>query len=349
MKAAVYVGTERIEVREEPLPRLERGDWLIKVMASAVCATDAKTYLRGHPLKKPPTVLGHEVAGVVVAAPEGGNYRDLPREGDRVVVAPYVPCGRCYWCSNGQPTQCTDLFAAGIEPGGFAEYVRVPAAAGQQGLYRLPDDLAYPEASLTEPIACALHGIEASGIKAGQTVLVIGDGPMGILLARLAKAFGARVFLSGMLAHRLEIASHGLDGIFDAGRGAVDLRPYTEGRGADVVLIAAGVREAIDQGVRNVRRGGTVNFFAGLPQGTTFPLELEQVHYAEVTFMGTFGFSPGQFARALEFLASGRISVRDLITGYYPLSDTERALKDTLAGKGLKKVILPWGRLGVDT
>ncbi|QGP93880.1 Sorbitol dehydrogenase [Neomoorella glycerini] len=343
MKAAFYVGAEQLEIREEPLPRLEKGDWLIKVMASAVCATDSKTYLRGHPFKKPPAVLGHEVAGVVVAAPGAINNKDGPREGERVAVAPYIPCGHCYWCSNDQPTQCTNLFAVSIEPGGFAEYVRVPAATGGRGLYRLPGELDYAEASLTEPVACALHGIEASRIKAGQTVFVIGDGPMGILLARLAKAFGARVFLSGMLPHRLKIAAQGLDGIFDASREEVDLRPYTGGRGADVVLIAVGVQEAISQGVRNVRRGGIVNFFAGLPQGMSFPLELEQVHYGEVTFIGTFGFSPGQFARALEFIASRRIYVDDLITGYYLLSDTEQALKDALAGKGLKSVILPWG------
>ncbi|MGI9861093.1 alcohol dehydrogenase catalytic domain-containing protein [Moorella naiadis] len=332
-----------MEIREEPLPPLEKGDWLIKVIASAVCATDAKTYLRGHPFKKPPAVLGHEVAGVVVTAPRTINNKDGPREGDRVAVAPYIPCGHCYWCSNDQPTQCPNLFAVSIEPGGFAEYVRVPAATGGRGLYHLPGSLDYAEASLTEPVACALHGIEASRIRAGQTVFVIGDGPMGILLARLAKAFGARVFLSGMLPHRLKIAAQGLDGIFDASREEVDLRPCTQGRGADVVLIAAGVQEAISQGVRNVRRGGIVNFFAGLPQGMSFPLELEQVHYGEVIFMGTFGFSPGQFARALEFIASRQIHVGDLLTERYPLAATEQALKDTLAGKGLKGLILPWG------
>ncbi|SMB89732.1 L-iditol 2-dehydrogenase [Thermanaeromonas toyohensis ToBE] len=343
MKAAFYIEPGQIEIREVSLPPLEKGDWLIKVMASGVCATDAKTYLRGHPFIKPPAVLGHEVAGVVVAAPVGINNKDGPQEGDRVVVAPYIPCGRCYWCSNEQPTQCTALFATSIEPGGFAEYVRVPANTGGRALYRLPDDLDYAEASLTEPVACALHGIEASRIKAGQTVLVIGDGPMGILLARLAKVFGARVFLSGMLPHRLKIAAQGLDGIFDACHEEVDLRPYTCGRGADVVLIAVGVQEAISYGVRNVRRGGIVNFFAGLPKGTTFPLDLEQVHYGEVTFMGTFGFTPGQFARALEFIASRQIYLADLITAHYSLMETEQALKDTLACNGLKSLILPWG------
>ncbi|MCL4514392.1 MAG: alcohol dehydrogenase catalytic domain-containing protein [Firmicutes bacterium] len=341
MKAAFYLEPGRVEVREVPIPRPEPGDWLVKIMASAVCATDAKTYLRGHPLIEPPTVLGHELTGVVEVAPAGAKKTEGPQAGERVVIAPYIPCGKCYWCSNDQPTQCAELFATSIEPGGFAQYVRVPAATGGRGLYRLPEQLDYAEASLTEPVACALHGIEASRVKAGQTVFVIGDGPMGILLARLAKAFGARVYLSGMLPHRLKVAAHGLDGVFDAGREEVDLRIHTQGRGADAVLIAAGVQEAAVQGVRNVRRGGIVNFFAGLPKGRSFPLELEQVHYDEVTFMGTFGFAPDQFARALGLIASGQIYVGDLITRRYTLAETEQALKDTLAGESLKGLILP--------
>ena len=309
----------------------------MKVSACGVCATDIKTYLRGHPKIKPGTVLGHEISGVIVEANQAADWQP----GLRVAVAPYVPCFQCDQCQRGNFTQCDHLMDVLTDPGGFSEFVRVPAHIVKHGLVVLPDELSLVEATLAEPLACCIHGLEDLKVSSLDRVLIIGDGPMGLLQAEAARAMNVRqIIVVGKTPARLERAAKTADVVIHAGE--MDVAAAVQAAapgGADKVLISVGSAEVAQTAFQYVHKGGMVNLFAGLPKDAVLTVDPGQIHYDEVGFIGTFGFAPAHFKKAIEWLAQKRIHTEGIITATVPLSDARAAIRDVAEYRGIKSVI----------
>jgi len=337
MQALRYYQPGKIEVEDIPRPVLNPGEILVRAQACGVCATDIKTYLRGHPKFKPGIVLGHEMTGVI----EEVNQVEQWQAGMRVAVAPYVPCYNCDQCSRGNFTQCEYLMVQAADPGGFAEYVRVPPRLVKYGLVHLPDALSLVEASLSEPLGCVLHGLEALKIEPRDTLLIVGDGTMGLLQAEAARALGVhQIILSGATPARLGRAARVADLVIDASQEDV----YTAVQkacpgGANKVLVSVGSAEVAQSAFRLVHKGGIINLFAGLPKETELKFNPALVHYDEVTILGTFGFTPSHFHTAVQWLAEKKIATDGIITGTYPLAQARTAFQDAAEFRGIKSII----------
>lgn len=338
MKVFRYLEPQRAEVVEAAVPAIAAGEVLVRTKACGICATDVKTYLRGHPLIPAGAVLGHETSGVIVESRAEGW-----QGGDRVAVAPYISCGECLHCQRGQFSLCTDLWAASAEPGGFSEYVRVPERIVRHGMHRLPESVDYLTATLAEPLACCYHGLEALGAQAGESLLIIGDGPMGLLQAMIGRSLGmAPVVLAGMTPERLALAGRYAHHVVNVAQ--TNLREavmaLSDGQGLDKVLVSVGQAEAAEQALALVRRGGAVNLFAGLPSSTRLTIDPRRIHYEEVVLLGTFGFGPEHFRRAVEALTSGAVSATGFITATTPLEGLEAALLDAASYRGIKSALV---------
>lgn len=335
MKAVRYCGPGKVAIEELPSPQINKGEVLVAMKACGICGTDVKTFVRGHPLIQPGSVLGHEVAGVVTAT-EHPNF-DI---GDRVVVAPYAPCLKCTNCQRGHFSLCEHLFESSLDPGGFAELIRVPRRIADQAMFKIPDDLDFDTAALTEPLACCIHGLEALHFQRNQSLLVIGDGPMGLLQAALGKALGASpVILCGMTPNRLAFARQVADHIIDSSKHDLaatlhDLLPA----GPENVLVSVGNVDLIQQALELVGKGGAVNIFAGMPKNATFTMPIFRIHYDEVKVVGTFGFGPQHFRRALELLTGGTLQLAGFITLKVLLDGVESALQAASSYEEIKVV-----------
>jgi len=340
MKAGVYYGPRDVRLEDVPVPKIGAKELLVRVHVCGVCGTDVKTVLRGHPLIKPPTVLGHEIAGEIV---DMGKSVTGNRIGERVVVAPYVPDNTCYYCLHGQYTLCTGLYDERPEPGGFAEFVKVPPNIVRKGTLEIPKGVSYAEASLTEPLACCLHGIEECQIGVGDYVAIVGDGPIGLMHLQLAKVKGAaKLILSGQLDERLRLARElGADATINETTEDPTKRVMkeTENRGADAVIVAVGSIAAAEQGLKLARKGGIVNLFGGFPNSSELKLDPNLIHYSEVTVTGTFGFSHITFAKALELISKRKVNVKKLITHNFKLEEILKAIEVSADRKGLKALL----------
>ncbi|MDD5367791.1 MAG: alcohol dehydrogenase catalytic domain-containing protein [Anaerolineaceae bacterium] len=337
MRALRYYQPGKIEIDSVPCPQIGPGEVLVKVSACGVCATDIKTYLHGHPKIKPGSVLGHEISGIIVEV----NQTPTWREGMRVAVAPYVPCFQCDQCARGNFTQCSHLMDVQTDPGGFAEYVRVPARIVNSGLVVLPDQLSLLEATLAEPLACCIHGLEALKLNPLDRLLIIGDGPMGLLQAEAARAMQVKqIIVAGMTPDRLARAARIADVVIRVGETdmAAAVQAAAPG-GADKVLVSVGNADVAQTAFRYVHKGGIINLFAGLPKEATLTINPGQIHYDEVTVMGTFGFAPAHFKKAVEWLAKKRIHTEGIITATVPLSDAKRTLQEVAEYRGIKSII----------
>jgi L-iditol 2-dehydrogenase len=340
LKTAVYYGPRDVRLEEKEVPKIGDKELLVKVHACGVCGTDVKTVMRGHPLIKPPTVLGHEIAGEIVRI--GKDIMDH-RIGERVVVAPYVPDGTCYYCLHGRYTLCTGLYDQSPAPGGFAEFVKVPPNIVKKGTLVIPSTVSYEEAALTEPLACCLHGIEECHVSVGDCVAIVGDGPIGLMHLQLAKVKGAtKIILSGQLNERLRLAEELGASVTvneteeDPVRKAMD---ETDDRGADVVIVAVGSVAAAEQGLKLVRKGGIVNLFGGFPGQSELKLDPNLIHYSEVTVTGTFGFSHIAFAMALHLISTRSVEMNKLITHKFKLDEVLTAIDVLADRKGLKAIV----------
>ena len=329
MKVILYEKEKQIRLADRDIPVIRDGEVLLRVKACGICATDIKTYLRGHPLIKPPVVLGHEVSGEIAE-----SRNEYFQTGQRVAVAPYVPCGMCYFCQREEFSMCRDLFANSIDPGGFAEYIRVPARIVEKGMFGFPDGLSFSQAALTEPLACCINGIERSRIKVGDNILVIGDGPIGLMLAHLAKIYGASVTLSGMVDERLSVARQIADTVIDVRKDEIP-----GGIGFDIIFVAVGFPELTETALHLVRKGGYVNIFGGLPKGSRLAIDLNQIHYQQVILDGSFGFMPRQFRLALNLLSHGTINPELFITDTVRIDDVESAFEKSANREGLKWIV----------
>jgi L-iditol 2-dehydrogenase len=346
MKVARYYGPGDIRVEDAPEPEPGPGELKIAVRNCSTCGTDLKIYRHGHHRIAPPRVMGHEIAGQVVAVGYGvAGWAP----GDRVQVIAAIPCGTCRECRRGRMTVCPNQESMGYQyDGGFAQFMTVPRSVlAVGGVNRVPDAVGYAEASVAEPLACVLNGQELAGVGEGDEVVVAGSGPIGCLHVRLARARGAaRVILVEVNRARLEFAA-GLvapDAAVCAEDGDVaeQILKLTDGRGADVAITAAASGRAQEDALRYTARRGRISFFGGLPQDApTIGCDSNLVHYRELTIVGANGSSPGHNARALELIASGAVPVADLITHRLPLTGVLDALDTVARGEAIKVTIEP--------
>src|SRR5579859_1624719 len=344
MLAAMFYGPLDVRLEERPIPEPGENEALIKVAAATTCGTDVKTFRRGHPLlfQKVPAGFGHEVAGVIAAL---GTGVTVFREGDAVVVANSAPCQICFYCQRGNYSLCENLLFLN---GAYAEYLLVPERIVRQNLYKLMPGTSFVSAALTEPLACALHGIEGSHIHSGDVVVVIGAGPLGLLLVAIAKLRGAHVVITGRGAKRLSLAHYyGADVVIDVSDMSSQeqqeiICAQTGGqRGADVVIEAVGTPETWALAARVTRPGGLVNFFGGCPSGTEVSLDTRSIHYGELTIKGIFHHTPLFFQQALELISDRHIDVEALITARYPLASTLKVFDLLLRKQGIKYALIP--------
>jgi L-iditol 2-dehydrogenase len=321
-----------------PDPTLGPGEVLLAPLACGICTTDVKMVKQGSD-GQTRYALGHEVVGRIDAAAPQSPWA----VGQRVVVAPYVPCGACYYCHRHQPTLCIHLFENSLVPGGLAQQVRLPRRLAELGVLPVPAHLSDEAAALTEPVGCAVQGVEDSGIQPGDSVLIVGDGPMGLICAAVARAYGASpLIVSGLSPHRLEAAARLADATIDVS--TTDLRSavhaLTDGRGADVVMVVVSDGPALEAGLSALRPGGTLNAFAGVPKGTVLSLDVRQLHYQQIRLTGSFGVGPEHMARALHLIATGRVDAPALITARFPFSKTPDAVAYASDRVGLKAVVI---------
>jgi L-iditol 2-dehydrogenase len=336
MKVLRYLGPRQVEVADVPRPTIGAGEVLVRTKACGVCATDVKTYLRGHPKIPAGAVLGHETTGII-AESRADNWQ----AGERVAVAPYVPCGACRYCDRGQFTLCEHLFESSVEPGGFSEYLRVPACLVEQGLVRLPDKVDFADGTLAEPIACCYHGLEAMTLRPGDSLLVVGDGPMGLLQTVVAREMGATtIIIAGMAPARLAWAAGHADAVVNVAE--TDLlkavMSLTGEIGVGKVIVSVGQAEVAESALALVERGGAINFFAGLPGGSRVSIDPNRLHYDEIRLVGTSGFAPEHFQRALKGLARGTLDVKGLITHFARLDELEESFAESARYHGIKTV-----------
>jgi len=347
MLAAVFTGLEQMELREMPMPALEDDEsLLLKVHACAVCGSDIRIFHYGNPRVKPPQVIGHEIAGEVVKV---GRRVTRFQVGDRLATGADVPCGVCHWCRSGLGNNCATNYAIGYQfPGGFSQYMVLNAMTLRFGaVHHIPESLTYDEAAIAEPLGCCINGLEMCQIKLGDTVAVIGAGPAGCMLMRLARSFGAtRVIAIQRSRPRLEAAARlgGADVVIcsqDADPVAAVLEA-TGGEGADVVITANSAVQTHEQALMMVRNRGRVNFFGGLPKGSpSISLDSNLVHYKELMITGSHGSIPRQHRLALQVLEAGIIDARAYITHRFPLSRIFDAFAAAESHDGMKVVVHP--------
>lgn len=342
MKAGLFRAPNLIEYADVPDPEAAAGDLIVRVRAATVCGTDIRIY-RGRKTTgiRYPSIIGHEFAGEVVAT----NGVTRFQVGQRVCVNPAISCGHCASCKRGDENLCENLQAIGYElDGAFAEYIRVPARAIAAGnVHAIPESLAFEVASLAEPLACVINGQEKVSVKPGDTVVVLGAGPIGLLHVKLARFSGAsKVIVSEPAsARRAAALSVGADIALDPN--AEDLlaavRDHTFGLGADVAIVAIGVPSLANSALTLVRRRGRVSLFAGFSANDTAVLDVNLIHYRELMLTGAFGLGRLHFERALDLLASKRFDVAPFVTHRYPLSEIHRALEMAENGSAIKVAI----------
>lgn len=344
MLAAKFYAPGDIRLVEILEPQVSAGEVKIRVRNCSTCGTDVKISTSGHPNMTPPQVMGHEIAGEIT---DVGAGVDGWAAGDRVQVIAAIPDGTCDDCLAGHPTVCQNQLSMGYQfPGGFAEFMVVPAnVLAVEGLNRIPDSLSFAEASLAEPLACVLNGQELARVGEGDTVVVVGSGPIGCLHVRLARARGAAsVILVDLNPERLAQAAELVrpDFAIASSNPVAEVLEATNGRGADVVITAAASGVAQEQGLLMLARRGRLSLFGGLPKDApTITVDSNLVHYRELTIVGVNGSSPAHNKQALELIASGAVPVADLITHHLPLSNVLEALEIVARGEAIKVTIEP--------
>jgi L-iditol 2-dehydrogenase len=348
MTAAVLYGKEDLRLERVAVPQARPGELVVQVGAALTCGTDLKVYLRGYHamMLKPPMPFGHEFAGVVV---EVGAGVTAFREGDRVVAMNSAPCDACFFCRHGQQNLCENLL---FNNGTYAEFIRIPARIVEKNTLLVPNGVALEHAALTEPLACVARGLEESGARAGDTMVVVGAGPIGLMFMHVAELAGVEVI--AVVKREDQIAAATVFGATSVVQlGAVEdvvatTRAFTsEGRGADVVIDAVASPAAWEWAVDMVRKGGTVNFFGGPPRGTKVQLDTNRLHYGDITLKASFHHTPATCRTAFGLVTSGRFKCADYITGRAGLDEVPdlfaRMMSRSGGSREIKTAVFPGG------
>ncbi len=343
MKAIQFYAPEDIRYEEVPIQEPKKGEVLVKIMAALTCGTDVKTFRRGHPvlIKSVPSGFGHEFSGIVEKLGEGVTNFKI---GDRVVAANSAPCGKCFFCKKGQYNLCENLQFLN---GAYAEYITVPARIVEKNMIKIPDDLSFEEAAFTEPLANVVHGAERTDIKAGQSVGIIGIGPIGLMFAKYAKLKGARVIVGGRNEIKLRLAKEfaGVDEVVDLKNTEnfeeVFRNFSDEKRGLDVAIECVGLPEMWEKTFSLVRAGGTVHFFGGCKKGSEIKLPTTKMHYGDIKILSVFHHTPEYVRKALDLIATHKMDVKKLITEEISLDKIPYAMQQHIEGKAIKFLVKP--------
>jgi len=343
MTAAVLHGREDLRIEQVPMPKAGTGEIVVRVHAALTCGTDLKVYRRGYHAKmlKPPIPFGHELAGTVHQV---GRSVPIFRPGDRVVALNSAPCGDCYYCRHNQENLCDNLL---FNNGAYAEYLLIPARIVAKNTLRIPAGVSFEHAALTEALACVVHGLEECQPRSGDTVAVIGAGPIGLMFMNLAQLAGLRVIAVVKRDEQVEAARRfgasevvQVNSVPDPIAAVRALTPHR--RGADIAVEAVATPLAWQWAVDMVRKGGTVNFFGGCAAGTKVELDTNRLHYNNITLRASFHHTPAAARKAFDLIVSGKFRCSDTITSRAPLSDLNRVFRRLMNRAGdIKTAIIP--------
>ncbi|HYS16678.1 MAG TPA: alcohol dehydrogenase catalytic domain-containing protein [Candidatus Binatia bacterium] len=336
MKAAVYRGAGRLVAEDWPTPAIGAGEVLLRLRGCGLCGSDIAKIV--DPATKVPAVFGHEVVGEVAAVGAGVSSYAV---GDRVVAAHHVPCGDCHYCRRGSESMCAAFKASNLDPGGFAEYVRVPAPNVRHAMFRVPAHVRDEAASFVEPLACCVRAVRRARIQPGDTAVVVGLGSIGCLFVQLLKRAGAAVVGCDPLPDRAVLAGRlGADASGPLEVAAQAQRKLSAGRGADHVILTGGGSEVLPWAAETLRDGGTVHYFAG-GGGDALPLRLETLYHRELTLTATYSASPSDLAEAFGLVTGGGIEVERLITHRVPLESLANGVDLMRRREALKVYVTP--------
>ncbi len=338
MRVARWYSNRDVRLEEMPIPQIGAGELLVRVEACGLCGSDVMEWYR---LDRAPLVLGHEIGGQIVEVGEGVERY---KEGDRVSAAHHVPCNTCHYCLSGHHTVCDTLRQTNFDPGGLAEYIRLPAINVDRGVFLLPNKVSYEEATFIEPAACVLRGLRKTNIQPGNSVLVIGSGIIGLLYVMLARSLGAgRVIATDINGYRLEVAQRfGADAAIHAEEDLpTRLRQVNQSRLVDIVIVCTGAVSAITQALKLVDRGGTVLIFAPTSPNVTIPISINELFWRnDVTINTSYAGSPADYQSALEIIQAGIVPVRQMITHRLSLTETGLGFKLVASAQNSIKVII---------
>jgi L-iditol 2-dehydrogenase len=339
MRVAVYYKNEEIRIENRPVPRIGSGEILVKIVASGICGSDVMEWYR---VKKAPRVLGHEIAGEVV---EIGSGVDQYKIGDRVFVSHHVPCNACRYCRAGYHTVCDTLRSTNFDPGGFAEFVRVPEINVRYGVFSLPEELSFEEGTFVEPLGCVVRGQRLARVSEGDTVLIIGSGISGLLHIQLARAKGAKTIIATDINdYRLEAAerfgadcaAHGSGEIEEIVKGAND------GRLADCVILCTAASSAFSQAFRAADRASTILLFAPTEPGVEVSMPLYDLYFKGATILFSYAAVDEDIREAIELMSTGKVAVQEMITHRFGLSDIQKGFNlVSEANESIKVIIQP--------
>lgn len=344
MKAAVYLEKDKIEVREVPKPEVDDDNVLVKVEACAVCGSDIRIFHHGNSRVKPPQTLGHEIAGVVV---EAGKNVTRFKVGDRVAIGADVPCGECAFCEAGIGNNCQTNYAIGYQfAGGFAEYILLNKTVVNFGpVHILPDHVSFEEGALAEPLGCVLNAVELTGIKLGDTVVIIGAGPIGCMIIPIAYKCGAsKVIVVQRSRPRMETAKQFGANVYICSSEEDPIQRVleeTNGLGADVIFTANPSPQTHAQALHMAKNRARINLFGGLPAGSTVEMDTNIIHYKELIMMGAHGAVPRHHQMAVDLIASGTIDMKPYISHTFPLDQIQDAFAAAEGHTGMRVVVKP--------
>jgi L-iditol 2-dehydrogenase len=340
MRAAVYYNNNDIRIEEMPKPRISSKEILVKVIASGICGSDVMEWYR---IKKAPRVLGHEIAGEI--AEVGANINEY-KVGQRVFVSHHVPCNECRYCKAGYHTVCATLRSTNFDPGGFAEYIRVPEINVRNGVFVLPDEVSFEEGTFVEPLGCVVRGQRFAGVKSGDTILVIGSGISGLMHIQLARINKAAMIISTDISdRRLEAARQfGADVVTRAKENVAELvKEANGGRLADVVIVCTAAMSAFRQAFESVDCAGTILLFAPTAPDVRIPLPLYDIYFKSAKIIFSYAAVNEDILEAIELLRSKRFNAKDMITHRYALTEIKHGFDLVAqAEDSIKVIIFPY-------
>jgi L-iditol 2-dehydrogenase len=350
MRAAFMTGVNEVEIRKAPEPDVEPSGALLRVEACGICGTDARTFFNGDPKAPAPWILGHEPVGIIEELGPGAQLPAGVKKGDRVFLGSILACGQCRWCTEGYQNLCDDHQLYGYDPfpGAYAEFAPVPAIA-MKNVIPLPPDLPSDLATVADPFACALNGVEVLDVRLGDTVVILGAGPIGCWQAIMARDRGAsKVYLSDVNSQRLEGALRAVGQFVDdawvAGpdNGLAEVAERTDGKGPERISVAAPSKDAQQAALKMAGKRARVVYFAGLPKHDPIsPLDINELHYKELSVLGAYGATHRQYRITMDYLNRRRDQLAAVVTHRFPLDRISDAFETIRSGSGLKVVMLP--------